>query len=440
LGAAGIAAGSSISSFDRSLPRASYYHGDGYDEFDPRDIADDGDDGFNEHVPASSGAAGAGGAGAGVMKAFGGGPRALSGNYGPVSASRDQEKSEWLKQQSSGQKRLRWLVGVGIAVIVVLAIAGGIVGGVLGSRKASQSNGDGNSGGVTVSQGSSQGLWDMNTREIKAVMGNKNFHKVFPTMDYTPLNAQYPGKHPPKSRAWLDRCAHLTCLANPITACLTNPPDQNNVTLDIAILSQLTPAVRLYGTDCNQTAMVLEAIDRLGMSSSMKVWLGVYLDGNTTTNERQVEQMYGILDKYPSSRFAGIIVGNEVLFGNYLTVTQLATQLQAVRTKLATMKIELTVSTADLGEAWKNNPALASSSDIVMANVHPFFAGVKAEQGTSWAWTYWQSIVALPGLKTGTVSGSSYPKRVSLFFPSPKIPLVGNHVLSHRHRSRYPQC
>ncbi|KAF1822497.1 glycoside hydrolase family 17 protein, partial [Dissoconium aciculare CBS 342.82] len=298
-----------------------------------------------------------------------------------------QEKSEWLKQQSSGQKRLRWLVGVGIAVIVVLAIAGGIVGGVLGSRKASQSNGDGNSGGVTVSQGSSQGLWDMNTREIKAVMGNKNFHKVFPTMDYTPLNAQYP-------------------------ACLTNPPDQNNVTLDIAILSQLTPAVRLYGTDCNQTAMVLEAIDRLGMSSSMKVWLGVYLDGNTTTNERQVEQMYGILDKYPSSRFAGIIVGNEVLFGKYLTVTQLATQLQAVRTKLATMKIELTVSTADLGEAWKNNPDLASSSDIVMANVHPFFAGVKAEQGTSWAWTYWQSIVALPGLKTGTVGGSSYPKRM----------------------------
>jgi hypothetical protein len=144
-------------------------------------------------------------AGVGGIKAFGG-PRVASGHhasrnyasgtYGPVASSRDQEKSDWLQQQSSGQKRLRWLVGIGIVVVVVIAIAGGVIGGVLGSKKSSSSSGDTNSNGVAVSQGSSNGLWDINSREIKAVMGNKNFHKVFPTIDYTPLNAQYPGMIP----------------------------------------------------------------------------------------------------------------------------------------------------------------------------------------------------------------------------------------------------
>jgi exo-beta-1,3-glucanase (GH17 family) len=193
---------------------------------------------------------------------------------------------------------------------------------------------------------------------------------------------------------------------------LSYPPDQNNVTLDIAILSQLTPAVRSYGTDCNQTAMVLEAMDRLGLGSTMKLWLGVYLDGNVTTNARQIAQMYDILDQYPASRFAGIIVGNEVLFSQYLSATDLATQLQSVRTTLTAKGIALTVSTADLGEQWKKYPDLATYSDIVMANVHPFFSGVKAAQGESWAWTYWQGITALSATATGAVGGVSYPKQI----------------------------
>ena len=39
--------------------------------------------------------------------------------------------------------------------------------------------------------------------------------------------------------------------------CLKWPPSQNNVTRDIAVLSQLTNKVRLYGMDCNSTEMVL---------------------------------------------------------------------------------------------------------------------------------------------------------------------------------------
>lgn len=332
-----------------------------------------------------------------MFKAFG--PRDVSGSYGAV-GSGDPEKSEWLQRQSSGSKRLRWILGIVAALVVIGAIVGGVVGGVL-AKKHDDSTGGADSHGAQTSSGSSNGLWDIHSSQVQSVLNNKNLHKVFPGMDYTPLNAQYP-------------------------ACLSNMPDQNNITLDIAILSQLTPAVRLYGTDCNQTEMVLTAIDRLGLNDTMKVWLGVYLDGNATTNTRQLQQMYHILDAYPSSRFAGVIVGNEVLFSAYMTAAELASQLQSVRSNLTSKKIDLTVSTADVGVAWSENPSLAASSDIVMANVHPYFAGVTAQNGTSWAYSFWTTDDVPLTAKTGTLGGATYPKQVS---PAP--PLVGPPAMIH---------
>lgn len=63
----------------------------------------------------------------------------------------------------------------------------------------------------------------------------------------------------------------------------------------MAVLTQLTNNVRLYGTDCNQTEMVLHAIDKLEIKD-MKIWLGVWIDSNETTSRRQIDQLYKIID------------------------------------------------------------------------------------------------------------------------------------------------
>ncbi|KAK5123666.1 hypothetical protein LTR85_002302 [Meristemomyces frigidus] len=376
------------------MPRGYAFQGDGYDEYvDPNDIAeDDDDDGLEERPRAkqavftSAAAAGAGagaavGGGAGVLRAFG--SRDPSGKYGPVPSNTegaDPEKSEWLSQQSSGSKRLKWIVGSIMGILILAAIVGGVVGGVLASKHTSSNKSSSNS---TSSTGDSKGLYDINSSQVKALLNNDALHKVFPGMDYTPLNAQYP-------------------------ACLTAPPDQNNITLDMALLSQLTPAVRLYGTDCDQTEMVLTAIDKLGYNDTLKVWLGVWLGTNTTTNTRQLQQMYSILDTYPSTHFAGIIVGNEVLFRKDLTETELGDQLQNVRKNLTARNIDLPVATSDLGDDWTTG--LAADTDIVMSNVHPFFAGVTPDVAPGWAWSFWQTHdVILTGTST---DASSYPKNI----------------------------
>ncbi|KJX96424.1 glucan endo-1,3-beta-glucosidase btgC like protein [Zymoseptoria brevis] len=372
--------------YGASMPRNSYY-GDGYDDFDPNSIADDGDDDL-EHRPSKRGsrlglvgAAGGAAAGAGMFKSMhANSAQPTGGSYGPVGQSA-ADKSEWLRKQSTGRKRLKWWVGGLVAFLVVAAIAGGVVGGILGSRSSS-------GGGNSPSAGRHDGILDKNSAEIKALMNDDKLHKVFPAVDYTPYNAQYPACEIPMGG-----------------------PDQNNVTIDIALLSQLAPSVRLYGTDCNQTELVLEAIKLLDIQQTMKVWIGVYLDGNQTTNDRQISKMYDLLDNYPHDSFAGIIVGNEVLYAKYLTATELGTQLESVRDNLISKGISLPVATADLGDNW--DATLAAQSDIVMANIHPFFAGTVAEDSASWAYTFWTGKdVPLKTQKTDSVGGITYPTQI----------------------------
>ena len=360
-------------------------------EIDPNDIADDGDDGMMEpvsrrrsalgrktHSSSGAGTTAAGGvASGGVLGALGGlvgksnstgsGARDASGQYGPVSKGpgdeSDAEKSEWLNKQTSGRKRMRWIVGT----IIVLLIIGGIVGGVIGGIKRAKSGksdatGVDSPGASTASEDDGSGDLDKNSPAIKKLMNNPDLHKVFPGMDYTPYNAQYP-------------------------ACLSNPPSQNNVTRDMAVLSQLTNTIRLYGTDCNQTEMVLHSIDRLALTD-MKVWMGVWLGTNDTTNTRGLQAMNDILSRQGADLFAGVIIGNEVLFREDLTETQLSQILSNAKQNLTANKIDLPLATADLGDDW--TAGLAAEVDVVMSNIHPFFAGVTADKAAEWTWDFWQ--------------------------------------------------
>ncbi|KAK4697942.1 hypothetical protein P7C71_g210, partial [Lecanoromycetidae sp. Uapishka_2] len=379
-------------------------------DINPEDIEDDGDDmnappkrqrsmlGLkNRSVPPGLGAGAASGAATGgVLGALGAlvgrsnnvsqGTRDPSGQYGAVPGSSHGagfdgpaiEKSPWLNKQTSGGKRLRWIVGT----ILVLVIIGAIVGGVIAGLK-SRKSGDASDLPTSSSTPTDSDL-DMNSAQIKKLMNNTNLHKVFPGMDYTPFNAQYP-------------------------ACLSNPPSQDNVTMDVAVLSQLTNTIRLYGTDCNQTEMVLHAINKLALPD-MKVWLGVWLDNNQTTNNRGISAMYDILSKNGAEPFAGVIVGNEVLYRQQMTETQLGTLLNGVRTNLTNQKIDLPVATSDLGDDW--TAGLEASTDVVMSNIHPFFAGVNASIASGWTWDFWQqhdTVLTAGSSKKNVISETGWP-------------------------------
>ncbi len=253
---------------------------------------------------------------------------------------------------------MSWWIGIMIVLIVIGAIVGIVLGVIIAKRNA------GSNGSRSSSKSTSKGDLNKDSSEIKKLMNNPGLHKVFPGMDYTPLDAQYP-------------------------ACLSKPVNQNEVTKDVAVISQMTNRIRLYGTDCNQTEMVLHAIDRLDLKNDMKIWMGVWLDKNETTNARGLKHMYEILDKYKPEPFAGVIVGNEVLFRKDLTELELGQVLAEVKRNLTSKNIDLPVATSDLGDDW--TAQLASQVDIVMSNVHPFFSGSTADKAAGWTWNFWQT-------------------------------------------------
>ncbi len=361
---------------------------------DPMDIADDGDDGISHREPrrrsvlgmglpsrnaSRDGLAGpppptataAGATGVGAGAAAGGffpnlGSRSSSGQYNAVpggaagGGSQIPEKTVWLDEEKSRKRRRKWIISTIVIIVVIAAIVGGVIGGIFGSRSG---GGNGSRSGQTAEQDDGNGLLNKDSEEIKKLMDNPDLHRVFPGVDYTPLNSQYPD-------------------------CISNPPSQNNITRDVAVLSQLTKTLRLYGTDCNQTQMVIEAMDRLDLPD-MKLWLGVWLDGNSTTNDRQLAEMNTILDDYGGDRFAGVVVGNEVLFREEMTAAELGLVLADVKATLADKGIDIPLATSDLGDNW--TAELASEVDAIMANIHPFFAGVTADDAAGWTWSFWQN-------------------------------------------------
>lgn len=269
-----------------------------------------------------------------------------------------------MADKAAKRKKWKWAV-IGIAAFVIIgAIVGGVVGGLVvdGSSRGGGSNSS--SGQSAEDDEEENGDLGKNSAEIKKLLNNPDLHKVFPGMDYTPINTQYP-------------------------YCVHDPPSQNNITRDVAVLSQLTNKIRLYGTDCNQTQMLIHAIDRLDLKDDIKIWLGVWQDDNSTTNARQLDQMWDILDEYGEDPFEGIIVANEILFREEMTITELATILDGVRTNLSDKNIDLPVATSDLGDDWTTE--LADDSDYLMANIHPFFAGVEAKDAASWTYSFWQN-------------------------------------------------
>jgi exo-beta-1,3-glucanase (GH17 family) len=92
--------------------------------------------------------------------------------------------------------------------------------------------------------------------------------------------------------------------------------------------------------------------------------------------------------------FKGIIVGHEVLFREDLTKTELIGNITDVRTRIAELAKKynvddpkLPIALSDLGDNWTAD--MAVEVDVVMSNVHPFFAGVKVEKAAGWTWSFW---------------------------------------------------
>jgi exo-beta-1,3-glucanase (GH17 family) len=201
-------------------------------------------------------------------------------------------------------------------------------------------------------------------------------------MAYTPLNSQLPD------------------CGNKLSEVIT----------DIQLLSQLTTRIRLYGADCNQSALVLDAIQQTKVN--MTVFLGNYViatDNNAAYN-RQRDLIKEAIQTFGTDHIDGVTVGNEFML-NYLNANgatdpnsaignQGAALLKAdiddTRTMINGMSLSkhIPVGTSDAGSYF--NTLVLEDVEYGLANVHPWFANVSIDIAAGWTASFFQETDVTP--------------------------------------------
>ncbi|KAJ6513000.1 glycoside hydrolase family 17 protein [Mycena sanguinolenta] len=171
----------------------------------------------------------------------------------------------------------------------------------------------------------------------------------------------------------------------------------DDVIRDIQLLSQLTTRIRLYGADCNQAELVLEAITRTKVN--MTVWLGNYAVATDSgvAYGRQRAAIKAAIQKYGVEHIGGVTVGNEFIL-NYLDANNatdpdgpvgntgasiLLGDIDDTRSMMRDLSLgNVAVGTSDAGSYF--NTKVLQAVDYGMANVHPWFADVTVQDAAGW--------------------------------------------------------
>ncbi|KAF8812314.1 glycoside hydrolase family 17 protein [Phlegmacium glaucopus] len=272
------------------------------------------------------------------------------------------------------------LIGIGVGVGVAVSKHNGVrtSGGSSSSSSSSSSSGSsGSSGSGTPGSNSTS-----SSNDPSVFTKDSRLHKSFYGIAYTPEGSL------------------------PDYGCSST---LQNVIIDMQLLSQLTSRIRLYGADCNQTALVLEAIKQTKID--MQVFVGNFIvDGDPTAYTRQRDTIKDAITTYGTDHIAGITVGNEFML-NYVTgrnaqdpnsaignagAAILTANIADTRKMLSGLNLNknIPVGNSDAG-SYFNNEVLAAI-DYGMSNVHAWFANTTIQDAASWVTTFFQDTNVKP--------------------------------------------
>ncbi len=139
-------------------------------------------------------------------------------------------------------------------------------------------------------------------------------------------------------------------------------PTPAEIESDLASLQGVARGVRTY-TSREGLQIVPELAGRYGLEVTQSAWLGRKLDANAAEADALIAQA----NRYPDT-IKRVIVGNEVLLREDLTVPQLIGYLRKVRGS-----IKQPVSYADVWAFWLKHPELADEVDYITVHILPYW-------------------------------------------------------------------
>lgn len=145
-------------------------------------------------------------------------------------------------------------------------------------------------------------------------------------------------------------------------------PSREAVAKDIKLLSETTYAIRSY-----TVAGVFGEIPSIAREYKINVALGAWLDARKDVNQVEIDNLVKLVKANPFS-VVRVIVGNESLLREDLTVDEMIAHLKDVRSR-----ITVPISTAEPWHVWIKHPELAEHVDYIAVHMLPYWEGIKME-------------------------------------------------------------
>jgi len=284
--------------------------------------------------------------------------------------------SQWLEKQQSSSRKSRFIV-IGSVVALVVLIAAGVVIGVVVSKHNSSSSSKKSASGDS-SSGYAVGPYGVvkqtDKNDPSTFIKDDALKQSFYGLAYTPDNSQLPN------------------CGNSLDAVIE----------DIQLISQLTTRLRLYGADCNQSALVLEAIKQTKVN--VTAWLAVYnVPNNATAYEEQRDKVIDAIKTYGPDHVGGVTVGNEFIL-DFMGANSggtdpndsvgdagaalLIANITDMKSQISSLGYSVPVGTSDAGSYF--NDKVLQSVDYALSNIHAWFANVSIAQAGSWTYTFFE--------------------------------------------------
>ncbi|GAB6190488.1 glycosyltransferase family 2 protein [Desulfocastanea catecholica] len=146
-------------------------------------------------------------------------------------------------------------------------------------------------------------------------------------------------------------------------------PTEAEIEADLKLLADTTNAIRTYTVEGVQAK-----IPALARKHGLNVTLGAWLSDDLEENEEQIETVIR-LARENYRNVIRVIVGNEVILRNDITVKQLAGYLDQVRDA-----VDVPVSTAEPWHIWIKNPELVEHVDFIGTHMLPYWEGIHVEK------------------------------------------------------------
>ena len=121
-----------------------------------------------------------------------------------------------------------------------------------------------------------------------------------------------------------------------------------------------------------------EHVPRMAKKHGIKTLVGAWLGDDKEDNEKEIE---GLIQLAKEGCVDVAAVGNEVLYRNDLTLEELVGYINRVKEALAGMNIP--VGYVDAYYEFSRHPILVESTDVVLANLYPYWEGCPIEYALS---------------------------------------------------------